>query len=94
MLKLLAVKRSFLHMEVKFGNGRTWMLTAIYASPYHSAKRFLWEQLDELDVRWPWMLIGDFKYVLKDEERSSGVGASTSFQSWVSGRGDLSIWGM
>lgn len=59
------------------------MLTAVYIYPHPNVGRFLWEQLDKLDIGRPWMLICDFNYVLKDEERSSKVGASTSFQNWV-----------
>lgn len=35
-LKLLKVQRMFVHMEVKFGEGGWWQLTAVYANPHPS----------------------------------------------------------
>lgn len=72
-----------MHMEVKSGGGREWALTAVYANPHSNARRLIWERLDALEVRKLWVLIGDFNCVLKDEERSSGLGASSALVSWV-----------
>lgn len=38
--------------------------------------------------------MGNFNYVLHDEERSSNKGTSSSFQKWVVGRGllDIGLW--
>lgn len=47
----------------------------------------MWGTLDELKVEGPWALIDDFIYVLRDEERSSGKGASSSFQTWTEKKG-------
>lgn len=73
-LRLLKVRKSFIHMKVRFGDEGWWQLTAVYANPQSGIRRFLWEQLDVLGSNCPWMLIGDFNCVLADEERSSGKG--------------------
>lgn len=79
MVKLRVANRSFLHMEVEARDGRRWLLTTVYANPQPTKRRFLWKHLEALEVELPWELIGDFNCILKDEERSSNVGASTAF---------------
>lgn len=49
-MKLLEAGRSFLHLEVRFGDGRMWLLMAVYANPHTSVRRFLWNHFDELEV--------------------------------------------
>lgn len=51
--------------------------------------KFLWKKLKEVDR--PWMLIGDFNCVLKEEERSSNSGTLSSFESWVEYNGLLYV---
>lgn len=36
-----------------------------------------------MQVGRPWLVIGDFKFVLRNEERSSGRGVSSNFVHWV-----------
>lgn len=43
-------------------------------------------QLDEFSVKGPWVLMGDFNYVLASDEMSSATGASNRFASWVERR--------
>lgn len=52
-LKLMVARRSFLHMEVRSGDGQSWMLMAVYANPHPNVRRFLWDQLDALEVKRP-----------------------------------------
>lgn len=84
---LKVVHKSFIHMEVESASRKRWTLTAVYASSQLSARQFIWGKLNELEVKTPWALIGDFNYVLKTEERSSNSGASSSFIDWVDGNG-------
>lgn len=48
--------------------------------PPPNLRKFLWEQLEDLDTSSQWMFIGDFNCVLVDEERTSKRGPSTCFQ--------------
>lgn len=73
----------FLHLEAKTGGGKEWEITVVYASPNPIVRRFFWGKLNGIEVRRPWMLVGDFNCVLHDEERSSNSGVSSCFQSWV-----------
>lgn len=86
-LKLKQADRFFLHFEVSMGGGWSWELLALYASPNSSTGRHLWGKLYSIEVSLPWVVVGDFNCVLKDDERSSNTGASTSFQNWVPGCG-------
>lgn len=67
-VKLKAVHRSFIHMEVGLVSGARWALTAVYASPQTSIQQFFWEKLNALEVKLPWALIGDFNYVEGGQE--------------------------
>lgn len=70
-MKLIMVRRPFLHMEVRFGVGESCRLT----------RKYIWDQLDSLKLEKPLMLISDFSYVLNNEERCSKTGASTMFKN-------------
>lgn len=70
-LKLTVARRSFLHMEVWEPTGECWLLTAVYANPHLSIRRYIWEQLGQLKDDGAWMLVGDFNCVLEDAESSS-----------------------
>lgn len=80
-LKLKQADRFFLHIVVSMSYGWSWELTALYASPNSNIRRYLREKLDNIEVTLPWAVVGDFNYVLAEEERSSNAGASTIFQS-------------
>lgn len=64
---------------------------SVCASPNTTKMRQLWNKLDELEQEEPWLLIGDFKCVFRDEEGSSMKGASSSFQAWVNQRGIVDL---
>lgn len=81
----------FLHLAVTSICGKRWELSAIYAPPHARKRAGLWEILDEMRIEGPWALIGKFNCVLQNEERSSGRGASFSFQSWTEGKGLLDL---
>lgn len=81
----------FLHFLVKFGDGLEWALTAMYAHPNPSVRRFLWDRSKEVEINRPWVVVGDFNCVLTAEERSSHSGASASFQNWVEDSGLLDM---
>lgn len=67
------------------------MLTALYASPQPSIRRYVWDQLEALERGLPWMIVGDFNCVLLDEERSSKIRASGLFQNWVRDNGMIDM---
>lgn len=66
--KLLVARKSFLHMQIQFGRWERWLLMVIYANPQPSIRKHIWEQLDTLDRKMSWMLVGDYNCVLFDEE--------------------------
>lgn len=68
-----------IHMEVGLGVLSKGLLTAVYANPHPNLRKYLWEQVEELDKNVLWILVGDFNCILVDAERSSKRGASTCF---------------
>lgn len=48
-------------------------------------------RLNELCIEAPWLLVGDFNYVLRAEERSSDGGALSSFMEWVGSKGLIDL---
>lgn len=64
----------FLHASINAGDGKEWELTAVYASPITSRRRGMWIKLDKMNIKKPWLLLGDFNCILKAEERSSSSG--------------------
>lgn len=63
-------------MKVGSASRQRWALTAVYASPQSSIQKYLWKKFDALKVDLPWVLIGKFNYVLKEEERCSNSSSS------------------
>lgn len=90
-MKLLYVHKLFLHVEVCSDGGIIRELTGIYASPITHIRRHIWGKLDSLIINRPWVIIGDFNCMLRDEEHSSGVGVSSSFVDWVEQRGPINL---
>lgn len=90
-LMMLEACRSFIHMEVRMRDGREWLLTAVYAKPRPSFRRFIWERLDELQWKSLWLLIRDFNCYLDDEERSSKMGLLSMFRNLVQGFGLIDL---
>lgn len=82
-VKLSYAHCSFLHVSLTTARGLTWKMTVVYANPNASKRRHLWVKLDTLKIEAPWLVLGDFNCVLRDEDRSSMRGASSSFQAWV-----------
>lgn len=76
---------------MKSNDGVEWVMTAAYAHPNPRIGKFLWDKLNEVEVSRPWMLIGDFNCLLKEEERRSNSGASSSFRSWMEFSGLLDV---
>lgn len=60
-----------------------WEFTAVYANPHANVRKHLWGKLNEMRVERPWLIIGDFNYVLSGDERTSGRGTSSRFIDWV-----------
>lgn len=83
--------RSFLHLLAKPRDGSEWALTVACAHPNPSIRMFLWGKLSEVVVIRPWALIGNFNYVLLDEERSSNSGTASRFQSWAEDSGLIDV---
>lgn len=69
------------HFSVASRDRKEWKLTAIYTSPMVSKIKELWGKLDEMVIERPWVLIGDFNFVLKAEERCFTRGVSSSLLS-------------
>lgn len=76
------IHQQFVHMPVRSSDGLQWDLTTIYASLNSATRHHLWSDLNQLVVEETWAMIGDINCVLRDEERSSGLGVSSSFVAW------------
>ena len=66
-----------IHVLVKpLHSNSFWLLSAIYASPRIVERRWLWDNLrmiaDMEDL--PWVIMGDFNDVLRDNEKLGGNG--------------------
>lgn len=90
-LKLRYDDAFFLHCLARSRGGLMWEVTAVYASPTPMERKFLWAKLNGIRTHRPWVLVGDFNCVLRNEERSSNSGASSCFQNWVGERGLLDL---
>lgn len=75
--------KSFLQAAAVSACEKASDLLAVYASPNPIIRRFLWPKLNALRTCSPRLLIEDFNYVLRGDERSYGGGVSTSFIDWV-----------
>lgn len=82
-VQLSYVNKSCGHVAISFAGDRTWELSVVYASPNASIRKNLWGKLGDMSIVGAWLIIGNFKCVLKEEERNFGRGASNSFASWV-----------
>lgn len=63
-IKLKHARKLILYFEVESKDGACWELIALYASPRAHIRRYIWEQLDEISVKEPWVLIKDFNCVI------------------------------
>lgn len=90
-LRIVHVEKNFIHLMVDEGGAKPWELTAIYASPVPSKRPAIWNKLCSIRGTDPWVIIGDFNCTLKDGDRSSEGGVSTSFVQWVQEVGFMDI---
>lgn len=90
-IEIQHVHRQFIHLSVLHEDCVRWELTAVYANPHAMGRRGLWEDLNQIIVESPWALIGDFNCVLKDDERNSDSGVSSSFVEWVERKGLIDL---
>lgn len=72
-INLIHAHKFFVHAEVRNVGGINWLLTVIYASPKTTIQNHLWVSLEEMWIKGPWMLVGDFNCVLRSGERNSGT---------------------
>jgi hypothetical protein len=71
VVHLLQKKFQFLHIKMSYPRGRTWLFTAVYASPNEDNRRILWNDLKDIATsnRDPWLLAGDFNDILGANEK-------------------------
>lgn len=60
-------------------------------SPKPHIKRLLCERLEEIKVKGPCVLLGDFNCVLQAEERNTGNVVSCNFANWVERNGLINL---
>lgn len=58
-------------------------MMAIYASPIPHRRSSIWEELSMIEIMDPWLLIGGFNCMIKNGERGSEGGISSSCVSWT-----------
>ncbi|XP_026428608.1 uncharacterized protein LOC113324501 [Papaver somniferum] len=66
-------------------------ISCVHASYIQVFRRRLWSQLSVVDSNSPWMVIGDFNCVLRNDEKRGGRDVHTSsmneFNDWMEGNG-------
>ncbi|KAI9073707.1 hypothetical protein K1719_044331 [Acacia pycnantha] len=63
-------------MEVCWNNSNSkFHFTAIYGSPQHQYRKFLWEDLEQIasNLSSPWLLAGDFNAITNQNDRRGGA---------------------
>lgn len=94
-MKILHVCRYFVHSLVTPRGGGSWELKAIYASPSSQRRVAMSEELKFIQIKHPWLCMGDFNYTPRDGERGTMRGVSTSFVKWKEEAGliDMGFFG-
>lgn len=90
-INLINVHRSFINVAVKTTRGHSWFFMDVYASPRAHLRSRLLPAMDELGKDAPWLLLGDFNYVLKGDEWNTRSGVSESFAEWVMKNGLIDL---
>lgn len=83
--------KPFLHAKVTMDGGKVWELIALYASPHTNIHKLFWGKINEMRIEHPWLVIGDFNCVIREEERNSGREVSSFFVDGVSQRGLIDL---
>ncbi|WJX18643.1 hypothetical protein P8452_08420 [Trifolium repens] len=79
-MKVQLVDKSFqyMHLKVSYKDGKDWLFTPIYASPYEGNRKILWDALKSIsnNMHTAWLLAGDFNDIASNAEKKGGVAAS------------------
>jgi hypothetical protein len=63
-MKVQLVDKSFqyMHLKVSYKDGKDWLFTPIYVSPYEGNRKILWDALKSIsnNMHTAWLLAGDF----------------------------------
>lgn len=74
-LSVIQHDHQFVHCLISGLGRKSWLFTAIYASPREKERRLLWEDLTRIastnDL--PWMLAGDFNDIKSADEQKGGA---------------------
>ncbi|KAK9046398.1 hypothetical protein V6N11_052286 [Hibiscus sabdariffa] len=99
---ILKISNQFIHFKVTVVAGNmSFLMTAVYASPCSSKRKFLWPHLATLnpDNNVPWLIGGDFNVILSGDERTGGANVhscgSRLFSDFLFTRGmnDMGFYG-
>ncbi|KAL4367798.1 hypothetical protein GQ457_05G016360 [Hibiscus cannabinus] len=89
-VQFLSISNQFVHMKISFSsNELPVFITAVYASPCASVRRFVWDKLRCLDPGpdHAWLLGGDFNAIYNSEDRMGGsrsrLGVSHAMKNFV-----------
>ncbi|KAK7265229.1 hypothetical protein RJT34_32845 [Clitoria ternatea] len=63
-----------IHLRIREGDNRAWLLSIVYAFPQPQTRVALWDELHNLATTWslPWCLAEDFNLVLCEYEKEKG----------------------
>lgn len=81
-MKIIHVRKYFIHALVQQNGIGDWELTTIYASPDPRRRRIIWDKLSLIQISNPWMCMGDFNCTLEEGEKGIAGGTSSSFIAW------------
>ncbi|KAK8560397.1 hypothetical protein V6N13_082840 [Hibiscus sabdariffa] len=81
-MEILEVSFQTVHGRFRIENNPQWfVLTAVYASPTISWRKYLWDYLSSINPGpdFPWLLGGDFNATLRPDEQIGGFSIGTRF---------------
>ena len=72
-VEIIKTHPQFIHMKLGRKGETPRLLSVVYGSPNSSLRKFLWKDLskENLDLTYPWLIMGDFNSVTAVEEVSN-----------------------
>ncbi|XP_058748573.1 uncharacterized protein LOC131621549 [Vicia villosa] len=74
-VELLSKNSQYIHTSVKYPKGRSWLFSAVYASPNEELKKILWENLRDItdSSDQPWLVAGDLNDIAGIDDKKGGA---------------------
>lgn len=78
IVELLSKNCQYIHTSVKYQKGRSWLFSAVYASPNEELKKNMWDHLIGIveNIGQPWFVAEDLNGIASVEDKKGGAPAS------------------